>query len=176
MSQTEIQFTPVETGNMSEIPPDAPEGHWIASFRCKVAATSKDKFPMVIIDARLEEALTEGNENHVGAKVSEFIVFFPANHNASKMSRVRLQAICGALKIDLPTFTVIRSSGDLASFTEAIETNKAQVWTKHEADKVTGEVRTKLLFTAPRGSAEAFASSSNSDVNEEATPKRRRSR
>jgi hypothetical protein len=155
---SELQFTPVETGDMREIPPDAPEGHWIASFKTKVTATSKDKFPMIIIDARLEEALTDGNENHVGSKVSEFVVFRPSNHNASKMSRIQLRAICAALKIDVPAITVIRSAEDLAEFCAAIEENRAQVWTKHESDKITGEVRTKLLFTAPRGSAESFAS------------------
>lgn len=148
---SELQFTRVETGDMSQIPADAPEGHWVASFRVKVAATSKDKYPMLIVDARLEEALTEGNENHVGAKVSEFLVFFPSNHNAVKMSRLRLKAFCEALKIELPRVTAIEKASDFDDFIRDIEANKAQVWTKHETDKVTGEIRTKVEFKAPRG-------------------------
>jgi len=149
---SEIQFTRVETGDMSEIPPDAPEGQWVASFKVKVAATSKDKYPMLIVDAKLDEALTDGNEGHVGAKVSEFIVFFPQTHNAAKMSRLRLRDFCAGLKIDAPRITSIEKASDLDSFINDIESNRAVVWTKHESDKQTGEVRTKLLFTAPRGS------------------------
>ena len=153
---SEIQFTRVETGNMSEIPPDAPEGQWVASFKVKVAKTQKDGYPMLIVDAHLEEALTEGNENHVGSKVSEFLVFFPNTHNAVKMSRLRLRDFCAALKISLPAITAIEKASDFDDFIRDVESNKACVWTKHESDKQTGEVRTKLLFTAPRGSVSSL--------------------
>lgn len=166
---SELQFTRVETGDMSEIPPDAPEGQWVAAFKVKLAATSKDKYPMLIVDAKLEEALTEGNEGHVGSKVSEFIVFFPATHNAAKMSRLRLRDFCAGLKIDLPRITSIERASDLDDFIGEIESNRAVVWTKHESDKTTGETRTKLLFTAPRGSVSNIVE----DVSEEAAPKKR---
>jgi len=99
-----IQFTPVEPGDMSEILPDAPAGEWVASFRTKLQPTSKDKYPMIIVDAKLEEALTPGNEFAVHKKVSDFIVFFPKDHNATKMARLRLHALCAALKIEIPKF------------------------------------------------------------------------
>lgn len=148
---SEMQFTRVETGDMSEIPPDAPEGQWVASFKVKVAQTQKDKYPMLIVDAKLDEALTEGNENHVGSKVSEFLVFFPATHNAAKMSKLRLRDFCEGLKIDVPRLTAIEKASDFDEFIDAIESNRGVVYTKHETDKTTGEVRTKLLFKAPRG-------------------------
>jgi len=98
----------------------------------------------------LNEALTAGNENHVGSKVAEFLTFFPIGHNAQKMSTIRLHALCAALKIEVPRLTRIESEEDLQPFCAAIEENQAPVWTEHEKDKKTGEVRTKLLFTEPR--------------------------
>jgi hypothetical protein len=171
---SELQFTRVETGDMSEIPPDAPEGQWVASFKVKVASTSKDKFPMLIVDAKLDEALTEGNENFVGSKVSEFLVFFPQTHNASKMSRIRLKAFCEGLKIDAPRLTAIEKASDFDAFINDIESNRGVVWTKHEKDKETGEIRTKLLFTAPRGTVSTLplGDDNGHDASEEKPRKR----
>ena len=88
-----VQFTPVETGDMSEIPPDAPAGEWEAVCKVRQGKTSKDSFPMLILEWKLTDAITDGNEDHVGAKVTDFVVFFPSTHAASKMSKIRLKKI-----------------------------------------------------------------------------------
>lgn len=171
---SEVAFTPVEVGDMSEIPPDAPEGAWVASFKVEKKATKPEKggYPMLQITAILEEALTEGNENSIGQKVSDWLVFFPASHSAAKMTAIRRKAIADALKIDLPRATNVRTWDDIQQFIDDIIATKAQVWTKHETDKESGEVRTKLMFTAPKGSLSAAASSSFED--EVSMPKKKK--
>ena len=178
MSQ-ELDFTPVETGDMSTIPPDAPPGQWVAGFKCTIRRTNKDGFPMVVIEAYLQEALTEGNEYAIGSKVADFLTFFPVGHRGFKMGVRRLHDWCGALKIAVPTLTRITTASDLQPLVDAIEENRAVIWTEHEKDKTTGEIRTKIAFAPPKGQfdryAAAMAQESAEDHNAAGGKKKRRS-
>lgn len=148
----EVHFTPVETGDLSDIPPDAPEGEWTATCELKKASTSKDGYPMLILNWKLDEALTEGNEDSAGnCRASDFLVFFPANHAGSKMSKQKLKEICENLQIEVPNTTSIKDWEDIGDFTAALDGAKTRVWTKHKTDKSSGEVRTNVLYVAPRG-------------------------
>lgn len=166
-----VQFAKVETGNMSEVPPDAPDGEWVAQAKVKIMATAKDSYPMLCIDWKLLEANTDGNENAVGGKVSEFLVFFPSNHQASRMSKIRMRDMCRGLEIEPPTFTSIESPDDLAEFVEAIEADKHTIWTKSSPDKKTGELRTEVKYLKPGASVSAIRADSDDEDEEKPVTK-----
>jgi hypothetical protein len=164
----EIQFSPIEVGNMSEIPPDAPVGQWVTSQRVKVRVSAKGD-PMLVIDFKLEEALTEGNESSVGSKVTQFLVIRGANHQYVKMYRQQLNDLCEGLKIQVPRFTTLQNASDFDEFIAEVEGVKGTPWTTHKTDKATGEVRTEISFRAPRGTVSAASEESE-------TPKKRSKR
>lgn len=149
MAEKTVAFAPIETGDLSEIPPDAPAGAWRAKSSVKKAATSKDNYPMLIIEWSLLEALTDGNEDAVGGRVADFVTFFPENHKASRMSKMRLKAMCEALNVELPSISAIKSWADLEPLIDALSGLEAEIWTKLEERKDTGEKQTKVCYTEP---------------------------
>lgn len=152
-----VQFAPVNTGDMTEIPPDLPAGGWEATCSVKKAKTSKDSFPMLILEWKTTEALTDGNEDFVGAKVADFLVFFPATHKASRMGKVRLKGMCEALGIEIPAITKIASWDDLGEFIAELDGLKSTIYTTVEERKDTGELVAKVRYTAPGGALKASA-------------------
>ncbi len=162
-----VQFAPVNTGDMKDIPPDLPAGTWEATCSVKKLATSKDKFPMLCLEWKTTEALTDGNEDSVGQRASDFIVFWPSNHKASRMSKVRLKSMCEALDIEVPSTTKISSWDDVAEFTDALEGLKATIYTIVDTRKDTGEQVSKVLYKAPGSSFAMKAASAEDDEDEE---------
>ena len=159
MSET-LAFTPVDF-DIEQLPPDAPAGAWQAVAMTKVAKTAKDSFPMLIVDWELESAYEDENEQFVGTRVSDFLVFFPEGHKASKMGKIRIRGLCDKLGIArslIPTH--IATSDDLAEFQAAIDGQKADIWTVIEKskDKQSGEevIRTAVKYRAPGSTASAL--------------------
>ena len=163
MSQQELQFSPVEMGNLSEIPPDAPEGEWVASCSVKISQTSKEpKLPMFIIEYKLEECLTEANaEWQLPTRVSKFLVFRGKTDQYVKMFRQDLAAICEGHGIPVPAIPQIKSAADLQPLADELMANRLVVRTKlGKPDKQTGEKRTEIFY--PKKAAEAVDSSEDS--------------
>src|ERR1019366_6769041 len=161
MSET-LAFTPVDF-DIEQLPPDAPAGAWQAVAMTKVAKTAKDSFPMLIVDWELESAYEDGNEQFVGTRVSDFLVFFPEGHKASKMGKIRIRGLCdklGIARLLIPPH--IATSDDLAEFQAAIDGQKADIWTVIEKskDKQSGEevIRTAVKYRAPGAQASALPS------------------
>lgn len=153
MSQQELQFSPVETGNLSEIPPDAPPGEWVAACNVKITATQKDNAPMLVLEYRLEECLTpENSEFPLPTRVTRFLVIRGANHQYVKMFRQDLAAICAGHGIPVPNLTRIASSADLQPFADELMANRLVVKTVNKTEK-TGEVRTNVTY--PKKAAES---------------------
>lgn len=152
-----LQFAKVETGDMSQVPPDAPEGCWEAVCKASLKLTSKESLPMIVLDWSLVAALTEGNEDHIGSRVSDFIVFTPPTHVASKMNRRRLNEVAMALEITVPARTSYATEEDFAELLEALNGARCKLWTFHQADKETGENRTKIRYKARPGEVENAA-------------------
>jgi hypothetical protein len=161
MTET-LSYAPIDY-DAENIPPDAPAGAWRATATAKASKTSKDNFPMVIVDWELDTAYEEENESAVGARVSDFITFFPESRaGASKMSKVRLKAFCDKLNISRTLIPKhIASSDDLADFIAAIDGQQADIWTVLEksVNKDTNEevIRTSVRYKAPGGIAAAGA-------------------
>lgn len=164
----QLNFTPVETGDMSDIPPDAPEGEWVASLNAKLTASAKGD-PMFIFEYKLEEALTEGNESFtLPTRVTKFLVIRGASHQYVKMYRQDLAAICAGHGVPIPKFTRVAGPEDVAEFLNDLMANRVVVRTKNKTDKKTGEVRTEIFY--PKKVAEVDVSGGD----EGATKKRRR--
>ncbi len=163
----QVEFTPVTTGDMGEIPPDLPAGTWQATCSVKKAKTNKDSFPMLILEWKTTEALTEGNEDHVGGKAADFLTFFPGSHRASRMSKLRLKGMCAALNIDVPSATQLKTWNDVADFIEALDGLQAVIYTSVEERKDTGEQTTKIRYTAPGGLSASSQQDDDEDEDEE---------
>lgn len=144
-----VQFTAIDVGDLSEIPPDLPAGAWQATSSVKKAATSKDKYPMLIVEWKTTEALTDGNDDYVGGKVADFLTFFPSSHKASRMTKLRIKSLCDALEIEIPTVTKFKSWDDISEFIDSLDGLQTTIYTTVEADKQTGEQRSKVRYTAP---------------------------
>ncbi len=173
-SSAVVQFTPVNTGDMSEIPPDLPPGEWTAECSLKKSKTSNGGYPMLIAEWKTLEALTDGNEDHVGAKAADFIVFFPSNHKASRMTKIRFKKMCEALKIDVPAITKLNSWDDIADFIEELDGLKATVYTTVEERKDTGELVSKISYVKPGSSLKAaMADDEDEEDEEEEKPKKK---
>jgi hypothetical protein len=157
----DVQFTPINMGGTKEIPPDAPEGAWLGAITLKKSATSKDKYPMLILETKLVEAFTDGNESAVGSSVSDFLTFFPRSARGYRMGVERLHELCAALNIEVPNIEEFNSWDDIRELTDALDGAQLRCWTRHEKDKRPdarpGSVRTVLSWTAPRGAAPAEA-------------------
>ena len=162
MTQQELQFSPVEMGDLSEIPPDAPDGDWVASCNIKISKTQKDELPMFILEYKLEECLTEANaEWQLPTRVSKFLVFRGKTDQYVKMFRADLAAICAGHGIPVPNIPQIKSTADLQPLADALMANRLVVRTKlGKADKQTGEKRTEIGY--PKKTAEVVDSSEDS--------------
>jgi hypothetical protein len=143
-----VEFTPIETGDMSKIPPAAPAGAWVAVAKVKQAATKDANLPMLIIEWKLVES-KDGHEDDVGKSVADFLVFRPATDPNVRMSREQLKRMCEALDIEVPSVTRIESWDDLSDFIEALEGLKANVWTVQKKNAKTGEIQVSIQYTAP---------------------------
>jgi hypothetical protein len=161
MTET-VVFTPIDF-DIETLPPDAPAGAWQVLLTTKIAKTAKDSFPMIIIDAILEQAYDDENEQFANGetRVSTFLCFFPEGHKASKMGKINVRAVCDKLGIArslIPTH--IATSADLEEFATAIDGQKCDAWTAIETskDKQSGEMVTRsvLKWKAPGSTASAL--------------------
>lgn len=151
-----LSFAPVDTGDMNDIPPDAPPGAWEATLEVKLKVSSKESLPMLVLEWHLAEALTEGNEAFIGGRVSDFITFCPKGHKAAKMNKLRLQEVGKALEITIPNQTRWASEEDFSQLLRAMNGARAKIWTGNQTNVETGEVRTRVYYAAPKGQRETI--------------------
>ncbi len=166
-----VQFTAVDTGDMSEIPPDLPAGKWLATCSVKKMATSKDKYPMLVLEWVTSEALTDGNEGFEGARAADFLVFWPASNKNARRAKQGLKTMCEALGISVPTATSLKSWDDIGEFIAELDGLQATIYTIVETRKDNGEQRTKVLYKQP-GSSFAAAPAADEDDEDEVPVKK----
>lgn len=165
-----VTFREVECGDMSVVPPDAPAGSWTATCAVKKSKTKKDSYPMLVLEWRLTEAHQEENEGSVGAKVTDFLTFFPATHPATRMGRQRLLDLCKALDIDVPAATAIKSWDDIQDFIDALEGSQATVYTSVAPRKDNGEMATSVRYTNPNAARSVPPPADDSEEDDVAAP------
>lgn len=144
-----LEFAPIETGDLTEIPPDAPEGEWVAVCKPK-PGLDKEGNPRIILEWTLEEAVTDGNADFVGSTVTDFfLVFYPARMaDKSKRGRRQLRQVCDACEIEVPVIQTVTPQ-DVEELVQKLDGARARLWTRN---KVNGnEIRTNIYYTAPGG-------------------------
>ena len=148
---TVIEMVPVDTGDMTDIPPDLPPGAWIGTITVKNTSTKAKKEPMLILNFTAEEALTDGNEDFAGAKAAVFLVFKSEHDPSSKFGKIEVKKLCDAYDIEPPDSSSLLDGSftSLQPFVEALEETKRPFWTTIDTDKTTGEKRTKIHYTEP---------------------------
>lgn len=146
-----MDFKPVDY-DQKNIPPDAPAGEWTATCSVKKSKTSKDNYPMLILEWKITEAADEVNESFVGASTSDFVTFFPEGHRASKMGKLKVKALCEHMEIDLDVIpTRIASYDDLADLIAGLDGQSATIWTIVRDRSDTGEKVTEIRYSKPGG-------------------------
>lgn len=167
-------FTPVDCGDMNDIPPDLPAGEWEALCAVKKSKTAKDGFPMLVLEWRTTAVAdgNEDNENYVGARATDFVTFFPASHKATRMARVRLQQMCKALNVEMPKAQKLSSWDDVADFIASLEGLKANIWTSVETRKDTGAQVTKVHYAPPGRKVGPLPAPEEDDEEEAPKPKK----
>ncbi len=162
----QVQFTPVNTGDLSEIPPNLPAGGWEATCSVKKGATKNGGFPMLILDWKTDAALEDENEDFVGKSSSDFLVFFPSSHNGSRMSKIKLKTMCTALGIEVPSVTALKTWDDIADFVAELDGMKGTIYTTVKARTDTGEQTTNIQYNRP-GAALATKKASDDDEDDD---------
>ena len=115
-----LEFAPIDTGDLTELPPDAPDGEWVAVLKPK-AGLNKEGLPRIILEWTLEEACTDGNEDFVGGTVTDwFLVFYPARHKNSKNGRRNLRAVCDACEVEVPVLQTVTPE-DIEALCQALD-------------------------------------------------------
>jgi hypothetical protein len=136
--------TPVDDDSydVSEIPPEAPEGKWLATQKAELRKSSKG-YPMILINWKLDDALTEGNEEAAGGRIADYLTWLPKDSGGYRLSLQRIQALCMHLQI--------ATKGSRQELCDAInEAGQSEIWTLHRTDKTTGEVQTQVAYREPR--------------------------
>lgn len=181
-SQKSYDFKPVEF-DAENIEPDAYPGQYEAKIdSVKVSKTSKDSYPMLIMEYKLDKALSDGEdcEKSVGAIVTDFVTFFPDKdaegkpNRSGRMGKVRFREVCDALDLNYDIVPKkIQSKSDFDDFVKEVRGQKVTFWVTHKLDK-SGENRIGISFKAPGGNAmgELSPIDEEEEEEEERTPAR----
>jgi hypothetical protein len=162
-------FTPVDFDGET-VEPEAASGHYEATIEeVKVSKTKPEKgaFPMLIIEWKLtatdsdDEKCQQSVEK--GATLADFLTFFPEGDKRGRMGKQRFRKLNERLGIDndiLPKR--LQTKADFDDYKAALQGQTMEVWVTASTDEASGETRTSVNYTAPKGSA-----ASNVEVEEE---------
>ena len=162
MTETIYDFTPVEGFDATELPPEAPPGFYEEALctNVKVAATTNEKLPMLILEYRLP--------TEPPSEVADFVWFAPAGHKNYRMTVEHFRSLCDAAQVDPAVVPkTIQSKADLA---DAIAAFQGRTWPLYLTLQKNG--RTRISYTAPRGMMGLGPSSSIDEPEETVTPLR----
>jgi len=137
--------------DVSEIPPEAPEGGWLATPTA-VYKSSKNGDPMISIRWKLDQADEEENAEAEGRSVFDHLVLPAKTASWYRMAAGRLQSLCHA--IDLPTKANMRAMVDAIN-----KAGQVHIFTVHETNKDTGEIQTRVAYKEPAGRSGPVAES-----------------
>jgi hypothetical protein len=169
-AEKHYDFTPIDHDS-NQIEPDAAAGEYEAVVDdAKIIATSKDKYPMLVIEWKLESTNTDTPEaeKSVGAIVSDFLAFFPDGDRRGNFPKRRFRQLRELLNLPediLPTR--MESKEDFAELLAALKDQQTTLWVTTREDKETHETRANVQYTAPRGSMGAMPSDGDDEEQEE---------
>lgn len=153
-SRGTYDFTPIDC-DVNTIEPDAAEGTYVAVIDdCRVQATSKDRYPMLVVDWRLDsaESETEEAERSVGATVADFFAFFPDGDRRGNFPKRRFRQLRELLDISddaLPTR--LENKDDFKPLIAELKGKELTIYITLKRNPETNEDRAQISYTAPRG-------------------------
>jgi hypothetical protein len=159
VSSKNYNFKPVDF-DASSMEPDVYPGYYEAKIdSAKVIPTSKDGYPMLVMDYRITKALSDGEdcEKSVGGFVTDFIAFFPERdseghvNRAGRLSKIKFRDVCDALNLSYDIVPKrIESDEDFKDFINEAVSQTIKVWVVNKKGK-DGEDRAEVRFKAPAG-------------------------
>jgi hypothetical protein len=168
-------FKPVDY-DINNVEPDAAPGEYeVVIDDVKIGKTSKDSYPMLIIEAKLTGYGGDDPacEKSVGASLSDFLVFFPEGHKGLKMGKMRMRQLNERLGVDNDVVpTSIRSKADLQDYAAALKGQTCTAWVVMETDKQSSEEQARIKWKAPRGSAAAMSDIHEDEEQEAPAPRK----
>jgi hypothetical protein len=166
-------FKPIKF-DVNAMEPEAQVGEYEAVIEnVKVAATSADKYPMLVIEWKLTKAADDDNDKSVGATVPDFIAFFPEGDSKGRMGKLRIRQLCEKLDVDLDLLpTNIEDKSDFDEFIRAIRRQSMTVFVTHREDK-SGEMRVGVQYNEPKGSLSAAGRGESEEEEEESSKARK---
>ena len=156
-------FQPIKF-DVNAMEPEAQAGEYEAAAKViKVGKTSKDNYPMLIIEWVLESAADDENEKSIGATVADFLAFFPEGNSKGKMGKLRLRQLCEKLDVDTELLpTSIEKKEDFEEFIRAVRNQRMTVWVTHRQDD-SGETRVGVQYAAPKGAMSSVPTTDDDD-------------
>jgi hypothetical protein len=153
-----MDFQPVDFDG-GEVEADAAPGCYeaiIEEVKITKTAEAKGSLPMVILEWKLnssvEEEPTAEQEKSVGATVAGFLVFRPKGDKRGKMGIIERNKLFSNLGIDIDVIPQrIQSKADFKDLSGALKGQSMQIWVTNRTDPESGEVRTNVQYTAPKG-------------------------
>jgi hypothetical protein len=159
ISSKNYNFKPVDF-DASNMEPDAYPGYYEAMVdNVKVIPTSKDGYPMLVMDYRITKALSDGEdcEKSVGGFVTDFITFFPERdseghiNRAGRLGKIKFREVCDQLNLSYDIVPKrIESDEDFKDFINEALGQTLKVWVVNRKGK-DGEDRAEVRFKAPAG-------------------------
>lgn len=161
-----VTFKRVDNFDVTDQPPDAPEGPFVAHIEDVKVDADKDGWPRIIpqwkFDAVDEKAGgdSDAQGSGIGATVATFHSFMGQGSDVRKANfqKSQLLAMLNALSLDeshLPKS--ISRAEDLDELVELLKTQSSEgitVWNQHRKNNKTGATQCNILFEAPKGSGE----------------------
>src|SRR5574341_262950 len=148
--------------HVDTIEPDAAEGTYVGIIdEVRVQATSKDKYPMLVVDWKLDstETDTPEAEKSVGATVSDFFAFFPDGDRRGNFPKRRFRQLRDLLDSPedlLPTR--LEYKDDFNDLIAELKGKEATIYITLRKNPETNEERPNVSYTQPRGGMGAMPS------------------
>lgn len=156
-----VDFTPIDC-DVNTIEPEAAEGTYVGIIDdVRVQATSKDKYPMLVVDWKLDSTETdsEAAEKSVGATVADFFAFFPDGDRRGNFPKRRFRQLRELLDIsDDLVPTRLENKSDFDDLIAELKGKEATIYISLRKNPETNEERPSISYTAPRGAMGAMPS------------------
>lgn len=167
-------FTPVTTGDMSELRPNIKEGKYRGTFECTPKKTKEKGYPMLEIKITVTEALDGADETEIGRTSNDYLVFGPEDGKGVNMQKRKAKEYTDGF--DLPpcdTSGFVEGGEGWETLRAWIETLEAEnenggriFWVKNPPDRVTNEPQTDIHALEP-GKTSAPASAAGKDLDDD---------
>ena len=134
--------------------PDAAVGKYAATIAAVIPRASKDGWPQLKVQVRLDEADDQDDAGCVkseGATLDDYWTFSGDNRRGANFTKRKIRSAADACEVDIDELpTMIATEEDLKQYATVFKGKKCTVWVVSEKDRTTGEEQARLQFSEPR--------------------------